>query len=145
MSSFTFVKRVGELLALSGVVLTPRLRHDFMLSVSFLVKIERVVRLLLRSFSLKSIRVLVGDLNLHLSWSCSLIAHFLEGLGVVCLGVLACWCPQAILFAPFLRTLFPLFLRGVVFGTGIFSGVGVPPLRVLSIRDMSSFLSSYLF
>ena len=76
MSSFTFVKRVGELHALSGVVLTPRLRHDFMLSVSFLVKIERVVRLLLRSFSLKSIRVLVGDLNLHLSWSCSHIAQF---------------------------------------------------------------------
>ena len=74
--SFTFVKRVGELLALSGVVLTPRLRHDFMLSVSFLVKIERVVRLLLRSFSLKSIRVLVGDLNLHFSWSCLHIAQF---------------------------------------------------------------------
>ena len=75
MTSFTSVKRVGELQALSGVVLTPRLRPDFVVSVSFLVKTERVDRLLLRSFSLKSLRVLAGDLSLHLFWSCSHMAQ----------------------------------------------------------------------
>ena len=121
-------------------------RPGFVISVSFLVRAERADRLLSRSFSLKSLRVLVGDLEIA-SLPCPVHALriYLEGLRVVRLGVLTCLCPQVVLFAPSLRTLFLSFLREIIFGAGAVSGVGVPPLRVLSIRDMSSSLSFYLF
>ena len=94
---------------------------------------------------MKSLRVLAGDLEFaSLFGPVRTWRSYLEGLRVVCLGVLTCLCPQVVLFAPSLRTLFLIFLREVIFGAGAVRGVGVPPLRVLSIRGMSSSLSFYL-